>query len=225
MRVPGVPVRMGVVGAACAITALGGCGGSSNTTTSSSSTPAKAAVAPSAKPPPGAPPALRGVRGRVLSAGELPGYTPGTRVLGINAASWVHEEELPGAQQAAETARLQGLGLIAAIREHLSPANGSAAEALSIVEQFRSPAAAGTELAFEVRNGMGPGAREFAVPSIPGARGFGGSSSKSSGINVAFAKGAYYYLVGAGWPAGTPAAPTRAALIAAALSLYDRVSA
>jgi len=161
----------------------------------------------------------------VLAVGELPGFTrQGTRQLGINAASWV--AELPASQRAREAARLQSLGFIAAVRELLlHPASGSPAEALSIVEQFPSPRAARKELAFQVRRGIGPGVSEFAVPAIAGARGFGGSSPQSTGLNVAFTKGSYYYLVGAGWPTGSPTPTTRAALIAAAVRLYERVGA
>ncbi len=67
------------------------------------------------------------------------------------------------------------------------------------------------------------GAKAFTVAAIPGASGFGGAHNGSTGYNVAFADGAYYYLVGAGWPTGTPSPPTRAALITAAEDLYRRV--
>jgi hypothetical protein len=66
-------------------------------------------------------------------------------------------------------------------------------------------------------------AATFAVPVIPGASGFGGASGGTAGYNVAFADGVYYYLVGAGWPTGTPSPPTRAALVTAAQDLYRRV--
>jgi hypothetical protein len=209
-----------VTGALGAAIVFAGCGGSSKKATTSST----ARAASSAQLPPGAPPALRGVQGRVLAAGELSGFTPqGRRLIGINAASWVVEEELPTNQRAKEAARLRGLGFVAALRERLTPTNGSPAEGLSIVEQFRSPRAARTELAFHVTHGSGPGVTAFAVPAIPGGRGFAVSRSESSGLNVAFTKGPYYYLVGAGWRTGTPSPPTRPIVIAAAQRLYGRV--
>ncbi len=173
--------------------------------------------------PAGAPPALRGVFGRVLVAGELPGFAPqGQRILGINAGSWVVEDQYPASQRAREAARLRSLGFVAAIRERLAPTNGTPAEAISIVQQFRNASAARSELATESR--LIGNETAFAVTAIPGARGFGGSSPESSGQNVAFAKGSYFYLIGTGAPSGV-SMPSRATLIAAALHLYDRVPA
>jgi hypothetical protein len=171
---------------------------------------------------------LRGVLGRLVAANELAGFRPrGHRTLGINPASWVVEIELPASQRAREAARLARLGFVAALRERLVPANGTPAEGLSIVEQFRTPTSARAELAAQIRQvkALGP-VKSFAVPAIPSAVGFGGSKAGSSGLNVAFAKGAYYYLVGAGWQTvGDPSPPTRAGLIAAAQRLYRRVHA
>jgi hypothetical protein len=117
---------------------------------------------------------------------------------------------------------LRSLGFVAAVREQLAPSTGGPSEAISIVVQFRTPSAARADLAAEVREGAH--GKASAVPAIPGARGFGGSSSESSGQNVAFTKGSYYYLVGAGAPTGA-AVPSRATLAAAALRLYQRVHA
>ena len=56
------------------------------------------------------------------------------------------------------------------------------------------------------------------MAAIPHSAGFGGAGS-NSGVNVAFAKGDYYYLVGE-----QPSAPAnRAAVIASAQKLYQRV--
>jgi hypothetical protein len=215
--------RVGGVLAACV---LAGCGGSSHKATTSSTTPASSAgqAPPSTSHlPPGAPLALRGVFGRVLVAGELPGFNPhGRRILGINAANWVVADEYPPSQRTHEAARLQSLGFVAAVREQLAPTDGSHAEAISIVQQFRTPSAARTDLATETR----PIGHEttFAVAAISGARGFGGSSSESSGENVAFTKGRYFYLVGVGAQTGV-SLPSHATIIAAALHLYDRVHA
>lgn len=203
---------------------LSSCGGGSPKATTTTTTPSTAVPSSTAALPPGAPPALRGVAGRVLTAGELAGLTPqGRRALGINAASWVHEEELPPPQAANEAARLERLGFVAGVRERLAPVNGGPAEGLSIVEQFRSPRAAGSELATQLTMGKAHGVSAFDVPSIPGAGGFGGQSGQTTGFNVAFADGSYYYLVGAGFPTGTTNAPTQAEVVAAAQHLYRRV--
>ncbi len=63
--------------------------------------------------------------------------------------------------------------------------------------------------------------KPFPVTGIPGAIGFGGSGQGSSGINVAFDEGDYYYLVGQSVSALGPG--PEHALIAAAQSLYHRV--
>jgi hypothetical protein len=163
----------------------------------------------------------------VLAANELSGFTPaGHRLIGINPTTWVADNELPVSQRAREAARLQRLGFIAAVRERLVPVSGIPAEAISIVERYPSPSAARAELAAQIGlvKAAGP-VTAFAVPGIPGAVGFGGSHAQSSGENVAFAKGTYYYLVGAGWLTGTPSAPSRSELIIAAVRLYNRVSA
>lgn len=225
-------VRSLIVGAAAATLVLGGCGASHKGSTTTSSTPPASSGSPTASSsvppgpasaalPPGAPPALRGVFGRVLRADELAGYSPqGRRLLGVNAGSWVVADQYPPAQRAREAARLRSLGFVAAVRERLAPAGGGPAEAISVVQQFDTPSAARAELAFETR--QAPGSTPFAVPAIPGARGFGGSSSESSGQNVAFSKGSNFYLIGAGAPHGV-AMPSRAALIAAARHLYGRL--
>jgi hypothetical protein len=159
----------------------------------------------------------------MLNAGDLTGFAPqGRRTLGMNASMWIAEEELPPPQRASETARLQRLGFVTGVRERLAPASGQA-EAISIVVQLRSAQAARNNIATEVRMAEAHGASAFAVPGIPGARGFGGSNGGSTGYNVTFAIGPYYYLVGAGYPTGAPHPPTRDQLIVAAQRLYARV--
>jgi hypothetical protein len=220
-----MPIRFWLVGGVLAALVFAGCGSSHRAATSSTAT-----ASSTAQVPPGAPPALAGVSGRVLVAGELSGFTrQGQRQLGINADSWVVAEELPTSQRAQEAARLRSLGFVAGVREKLLEAanDGSPAEALSIVEQFRSPRAARTELAAQVQQVKASGhpVTIFTVQGIPGARGFGGSSLENSGLNIAFTKGPYYYLVGAGWLTTSPSPPSRAAITAAAQHLYGRVHA
>jgi hypothetical protein len=59
------------------------------------------------------------------------------------------------------------------------------------------------------------------VPGVPGARGY---YAVGSGINAAFADGAFCYLVGAEEPPpGTPGGTSRASLVTAVQRLYRRV--
>ncbi len=215
-------VRCRIAGALLAAAALTGCGDASHKGTTSA-----AATAPPSTHSVSAPPAaLRGVAGHILLANELPGFKPqDRRVIGVNAESWVAENEYPASERARVVARLQRLGFVAALRERLLPTNGTPAEGLSIVEQFRSSSAARTEVAAEVQADRAVGhVTTFAVAGMPGAVGFGGVKTQFSGENIAFAKGSYYYLVGAGWPTGAKSPPTRADLITAARRLYDRVA-
>ena len=210
------------VGSVVVAIVLSGCGGSS---TSSSRTTAKARTTSSGTgsaavtPPPGTPAALRGAHGGVLLAGDLPGFVPqGYRAPSTSAQSEV--AEFPPERRASEAARLKALGFIASISERLAPANGIGAtgEAISLVEQFRSAHGANGEVAAQLKQALARGETAFAVPGIPGARGFGSSTATPPDANVAFPVGAYYYLVGFG-----SSAPTRSQLIAAAQRLYRRV--
>lgn len=210
---------------ACVTLAVAGCGGSSKPTPTSSHThgPTTSSAAPGQ---PGSPPAaLAGVRGRVLRAGEMKGFSPqGRRLLGINPQSWVAETvgtQMTDAQEAAEVALLKREGFVAAISENLS-ANGGGVAGVSIVEQFHSSRGARAELPANIKQFKAEGGFEpFFVPGIPAARGFGYSGAPAA--NVAFTKGNYYYLVGAAGP--PPGAKTaRALVIAAATHLYHRVA-
>lgn len=195
---------------------MSGAGSSANAAAASS--PSAAAI------PPGAPAAVRVVAGRMLRSGDLSGFVvQGPRTLGRNARSWIEGEHLPPPEQAAEIARLERLGFVTAASERLAPQAGGQAEAISVVVEFKSPKAAGEHVADEVRHSTTHGAQTFAVAGIPHASGFGGSSGGTVGDNVAFARGAYYYLVGVGYPSGTAGAPTRGQLIAAAQLLSARV--
>jgi hypothetical protein len=211
------------VGTVLVTIAFSGCGGSS---TSSSRTTAKATPASTGSaavtPPPGTPAALRGVRGvhgGVLVAGDLPGFVP-RGFLAPSTSAQSEVAEFPPERRASEAARLKALGFIASISERLAPANGIGAtgEAISLVEQFRSAQGANGEVAAQLKQALARGETAFAVPGIPGARGFGSSTASPPDANVAFPVGAYYYLVGFG-----SSAPTRSQLITAAQRLYRRV--
>jgi hypothetical protein len=209
--------RVGVLVLACAMVAA--CG-SSGKTSSSSTLAARSSASALATSPAAAPAVFAGVRGRVLSKGELPGFASvGPRALGINAASWVVENRLPVAQRAAASARLGRLGFVAGVREDLIGPHGLAG--LSTVEQFHSSAGARGELANVVRGLGGPGVARFAVPGVPGATGF---AAPGTAFNTAFADGSYCYLIGAqALRAATPGGPTQAGLIVASQRLYRRV--
>ena len=211
------------VGTVLVTIAFSSCGGSS---TSSSQTTAKATTASTGSaavtPPPGTPAALRGVRGvhgGVLVAGDLPGFVP-RGFLAPSTSAQSEVAEFPPERRASEAAKLKALGFIASISERLAPANGIGAtgEAISLVEQFRSAHGANGEVAGQLKQALARGETAFAVPGIPGARGFGSSTASPPDANVAFPVGAYYYLVGFG-----SSAPTRSQLIAAAQRLYRRV--
>ena len=135
----------------------------------------------------------------------------------------VSEEGLPGFERAKEVRRLTGLGFVRAVRERLAPASETGPEAISIVVQFRSARGARADLAAEAQMGEAHGAPPFPAPGIPGARGFGGANGATTGYNVAYAVGRYYYLVGVGYATGSPGAPSRASLVSAAQRLYSRV--
>ena len=202
--------RKSVLLMACLATA--GCGSSSSSTPSTGSVGSSASSTSA-----GAPAALAGVRGRVLRANELKGFSPQyRRFLGINATSWVVVNQYPPAQRASTTARLQHLGFVAGVRENLVGSGGL--PGLSTVEQFRTPGGARTNFAVESR---GLGSTRFAIPGVPGARGF---ATAGVGANVLFADGPYVYLIGAAEPPSTAQdASIQSSLARAAQSLYGRV--
>jgi hypothetical protein len=208
-----------------------GCGGSGRQTAAGTSATSARAGAP---PAPGAgseaipPSAVVTLSGHVLTAGDLPAFRQrGPLLENTHAAGWVRESEpdLPAAQRAAHAASLRRLGFSAGVREQLEPTGGGPAEGISTTEQLGSSPAANAELRAQLaRLNTRGGFTSFLVPAIPGAHGFATKTGGPiTGFNIAFAKGAYYYLVGVGFPTSTTPAPTRAELIAAAQRLYKRV--
>jgi hypothetical protein len=214
-----------------------GCGGGSS---KSSSTASSASTTPTG-PPPGAPPGAtrfgpggppgtapggsqpaHGIGALVLRRGELPGFSTQSAVSTATAATrFASDEGIAADKVQKEAARLARVGFRSGAIEHLmSPAG---AEGLSVVERLRSPGSARAEVAFAATPQPGTQQTDFAVPGIPGARGFDSSGAQSSGHNIAFAVGSYYYLVGAGWPSVVQHPPSRAQLVTAAERLYKRV--
>jgi hypothetical protein len=93
---------------------------------------------------------------------------------------------------------------------------------LSWAMELGSPADAKSELAKETRSDKthGPVSR-FVVDGIPTASAFRLGTSSNGGDNILFSDGRFLYFVGDGWSTG--GTPARAALIAAAQTLYKRV--
>jgi len=218
-----VPVAVGTVLVTLAFSGCGGSSTSSSRTTGKATTASSGTGAAAVTLPPGTPAALRGAHGGVLLAGDLPRFVPaGQLKLSTSAQSAV--AEAPPDQRASEAASLKALCFVAGLNEQLAPSKGGVANegGVSLVELFRSSHGASGEVASQLKQALKRGESTFAVPGIPGARGFGFSGS-STNANVAFAVGPYYYLVGFG--TGGAGGPGRAQLIAAAQSLYRRVRA
>jgi hypothetical protein len=196
------------------VVAATGCGGSGTKTASTAGTA-------SATVPSSAPPAIRALAGRMLVAGDLRGFAPeGQRTIATSAQSWVHE--YPPPEQETARRRLESLGFMRGVSEHLVASTGNGSEATSVAIQFRSPHSAVANVESEAKN-PGFGGKTFAVATIPSAIGLGGVFGAETDYNVAFAAGPYYYLVGEGYRTGTHGAPTREQLITAAQRLYARV--
>jgi hypothetical protein len=114
---------------------------------------------------------------RVLTPAELPGFSLlADAAIVRSPAEWAPRD----------AARLRSIGFLGGISV---PLGRPGAAATSTVEQFRTASGAGAELSHQVR----PGARTFPVVGVPGARGF----TVSTGREVMFTSGAYYYLLSA----------------------------
>jgi hypothetical protein len=138
-------------------------------------------------------------------------------------SSWISGEQVPAGQATAEKAMLSRDGFRLGVHEDLMSGGTGGA---SIVQQFRSPAAARDALAFYVSQYKAPEAQAvggayapFKVSGIPGAVGFSRGGVNGGGINVVFTDGAYYHLVGQEGGSQTAIAN----LTAAARHLYHRV--
>jgi hypothetical protein len=132
-----------------------------------------------------------------------------------------YQQAATPSQVTAWVALLRREGFVAVAAEQLESRRANRG-GLSWAMELGSPAAAKSELAKEVRSdeSHGPVAR-FVVDGIPSAVAFRLGTSSSGGDNILFSDGRFVYFVGVGWgPGGRPA---RAALIAAAQTLYKRV--
>lgn len=164
---------------------------------------------------------------RLLRPNELPGFVQsGDLQERIDPGAWA---KIAPASLTDLERRLRQGGFVAAVREDLK-ATATDRGALSIVVQFASARAAGTELMrqlhdYSTESQRTPGERTtlFAVHGIPGAHGYTAKNAQSVGVNVIFSDGPFAYHVGAGWSASATKPPTRAAVVAAATRLYERV--
>ena len=201
-----------ILGGALAVV-LAGCGGSGHkATATTSSVVTRATTVGSSAPEPA-------ITRRLLTSSEMPaGFSAqGQPSVSSTIAQWVQQVVSPSNSPQSETARLKRIGFVAAASLNL---NSSQGDGISLVEQFRSPAGPRSELANTLAtvDGGPPGQVRFSVPAIPHSAGFGAPGS-DNGVNVAFADGDYYYVVGE-----QPNAPAnRAGVVASAETLYHRV--
>jgi hypothetical protein len=198
---------------------LAGCGGG-NGGSDNAQAPASGSKAKPARK------AAYGLGPHLVAPGELQGFTPSEIRSSNKPIDWLSLGGLAPEGYRKESRRLKSLGFVAGANERLQSTGESAAEGVSIVERFKSPAAAKSEFQTQVERSKTSSAGRFVpfpVPGVPGAKGFDLPGPKSSGHNVAFTDSSYYHLIGTGWAKGEKDPPTRAGVIAAAQSLYKRL--
>jgi hypothetical protein len=191
---------------------LTGCGSGGDNTASSTGGSASSSSAATS-------PAATGLRSRVLTSNELPGFHAAGISVFTTPDSWIALDQSPPDQAAAEKAMLKRDGFRAAVHEDL---RSDSADGASIVVRFRSPQAAADGLRFYVKRFRALGLyATFKVTGVPGAVGYTIGGADAGGVNIVFTDGAYYYLVGRerGGKAGI------AKLQTAAQRLYNRVHA
>jgi hypothetical protein len=217
--------RVGALAGGAVVLALAACGSSHSTSSGSATHTAATAAATQTTSATGA----LALSGRVLSPSTFPGLTVVRQpTVDPSASDWATSVE-QAANPAGETGRLKRLGFVGGIDESLNGMPPLAAQAISLAEQYRSPAAARRELAYQVaqsksaRNAGRAKFKTFPVAGIPGAVGWDASDPSNVAFNIFFADGPFFYLVATGYPANTHGAPTRARLLASATSLFKRV--
>ncbi len=133
-----------------------------------------------------------------------------------------------GAQPApvSMTTRLRSIGFVSGVNEQLHGVFPLKAQAVSVVERFRSAAGANAELNYQYEQAVkdarssGSTVSTYRVAGIPGARGWTVRDHGITGINVAYVSGQFYYLVGSGSASGAHGAPTANNVAAAANLQY-----
>jgi hypothetical protein len=208
-----------VIGLVISAAAVAGCGSSSHASSSASSSHAA---------PPSGPPASRtGLEAKVLMPGELHGFNVAEPTTATNPQAWAAVDQFPAGQRSATVGRLRRLGFTGAAREDLTWAAPNAAGSttppaagLSVVEQFRTPAAARGELTAELPT-LGPGSA-IKVRGVPGARGYSSTGGGQDFADVLFASGPDLYLVGAEWQTSLKRKMSLQELVAAVQHEYQR---
>lgn len=193
-----------------------GCGSGGHKSTTQSSTTSNAAAS--------------GLTSHLLVSNELAGFTGSTPTVATSTATWVSDTGPPPNGTAAEVKRLTRLGFVRGASESMTGGSTGTTGGLSAVEQFRSPKDAQAEVDYEADSfksfpgNAGSQFKTWAIPGIPGARGYGAIGSGGGGINIGFAKGTYAYIVGQHLPSSSSYSARVQKLIAAAQHLYGRVS-
>jgi len=178
------------------------------------SLPATAAIAPTAKIQP-AP-----LTQQVLPASALHGFITTQRpAVTRSAQTWAARVER-SATPAREAARLERLGFVAGVREQLHGRFPLAAEAVSVVEQYRTLVGARAELAYQRMMAESSWADEHVTLlrgiAVPGALGWIARGPHLAAVNIMFSSGRDFYIVGLGGAPGTRGAPTAGQMVAAA---------
>jgi len=150
---------------------------------------------------------------RIVPASVFPGFfSPTPAGVVTSARAWVTTVE-QSRDATRETQRLQGLGFTGGVQERLFARYPGQAETISIAERYRTSAGAQAELAYQrgTTLRLSRTTREklslLRSVGVPGAFGWVVRSGRFTGVNVMFASGPYYYLVGSGSPSGGAASP------------------
>ena len=157
---------------------------------------------------------------QVLPASALHGFVTTQRPTIVRSArTWAaHVDQ--STTPARETALLERLGFVAGAREQLHGLFPLAAQAVSVIERYRTIAGARAELASQRAMAETGWADERVTPlhdiAIPGAIGWIARGPRTAAINIMFSAGREYYLVGSGATPGTRGAPTARQMITAA---------
>ncbi len=157
---------------------------------------------------------------RVLPDSALHGFITTQRPTAVHSAqTWAARVER-STTPAREAARLERLGFVAGIREQLHGRFPLAAEAVSVVERYRTIAGARAELAYQRATAESGWADEHVTLlrgiAIPGAVGWIARSPHLAAVNIMFSVGREFYVVGSGAAPGTRGAPTAGQMIGAA---------
>ena len=157
---------------------------------------------------------------RVLPDSALHGFITMQRPTAVHSAqTWAARVER-STTPAREAARLERLGFVAGIREQLHGRFPLAAEAVSVVERYRTLAGAQAELAYQRAMAETGWADEHVTLlrgiAIPGAVGWIARSPHLAAVNIMFSVGREFYVVGSGAAPGTRGAPTAGQMIGAA---------